>query len=738
MTPNRPATLRLALCALLGAGTAACDSPSAPPVPAAVSARTGDGQAGIAGAALPASLSVRVEDARGRPIAGVPVVFSVQEGAGSVEFTDASTDRSGIASAGTWTLGPKAGLNVVTAAVPGLPAVQFTAQSSAGAPAILRVYAGGTQSTVVGDRVSVSPTVVVLDAHENPVSGAPVTFTVLQGDGVVVGGSANGTAGATTVTLASDADGRAAPASWQVGTKAGPNTLEARVAGVDHAATFVADAEPGPAAAVVAAAGTAQTAPAGSTVALPPRVRVTDVHGNPVRDVAVTFAVSGGEGALLAPGANGGGEAANVTTSTDEDGYATVAFWRLGTRAGANALDVRAAGVGAAIRFSATAVAGPATLLTAHAGDHQAAVAGSRLPVAPAVRVADAYGNPVPGATVTFSVAGGGGAIAGAVRSTGSDGLAAIGAWDLGPVPGLNSLMAKVDGAGSVTFEATGTSSPGGTGGSGGSGGSGGAAGFTLDVRYTTPIAGSQLAAFNSAADRWNGAITGDLPDVYVTIAANGCGAPHPAVAETVDDVVIFVTVTSIDGPGKVLGSAGPCRIRSGSNLPAVGIVYLDADDLGNLEANGLLDDVVLHEMGHVLGIGTLWPTGLLIGAGGSDPVFTGSAAVNQFLAAGGSAYSGTPVPVENTGGGGTKDAHWRESVMASEIMTGWINFGGNSFSRITVASLQDMGYQVDLDAADGFQLSGVSSLGAGSALPGLEVLETALPPPIVVGATSK
>ena len=66
----------------------------------------------------------------------------------------------------------------------------------------------------------------------------------------------------------------------------------------------------------------------------------------------------------------------------------------------------------------------------------------------------------------------------------------------------------------------------------------------------------------------------------------------------------------SIDGPGLILGQAGPCYFRgSGSfpNLISIGIMTFDTFDLAALSAQGELNDVILHEMGHVLGFGTLW-----------------------------------------------------------------------------------------------------------------------------------
>ena len=128
-----------------------------------------------------------------------------------------------------------------------------------------------------------------------------------------------------------------------------------------------------------------------------------------------------------------------------------------------------------------------------------------------------------------------------------------------------------------------------------------------------------------------------------------------------------------------------------------------DTADLANLETGGLLQLVILHEMGHVLGVGTLWPTfGLLTGAGGADPFFTGVQARAAFDQIGGAGYTaGGKVPVENTGGGGTRDAHWRESVFATELMTGFISNGSNPLSTVTIGQFGDEGYSFNLGAAD-------------------------------------
>jgi hypothetical protein len=81
--------------------------------------------------------------------------------------------------------------------------------------------------------------------------------------------------------------------------------------------------------------------------------------------------------------------------------------------------------------------------------------------------------------------------------------------------------------------------------------------------------------------------------------------------------------------------------------------------------------------------------------------VFTGANAVAAYDAVFHTNVTG--VPVENSGGAGTRDAHWRESVFNNELMTGYLNSGTNPLSRVTVASLADLGYQVDPNAADAF-----------------------------------
>jgi hypothetical protein len=94
----------------------------------------------------------------------------------------------------------------------------------------------------------------------------------------------------------------------------------------------------------------------------------------------------------------------------------------------------------------------------------------------------------------------------------------------------------------------------------------------------------------------------------------------------------------------------------------------------------------------------------LLQGAGTANPVFTGPRAMREFGVLIGE-NTPTPVPVENTGGSGTRDGHWRDSVFGNELMTGFLSPGPNPLSRLTAASLVDMGYKVNLDSAQPYAL---------------------------------
>ena len=654
-----------------------CGGALGPEDVARIEVAEGTNQEVFAGTAVPTPPAVRALSDDGRPVPGVVVTFVVTGGGGTLTGAEATSNADGIAVVTSWTLGPEVGQNVLNATAPGATGrAVFIARGLVGPPGIVEKLQGDGQTVTAGLPVPVVPTVRVTDQFGNVVADFQITFTAATGGGSV---------GAATATT--DANGEADVVSWTLGGAPGPNTL-AVTAGA-ATATFEGTGVPGPVA-LALAAGDGQTTTVGTPVPTQPQVLVTDGLGLPVADVPVAFTVSAG-----------GGTTGAGLVNTDAAGLASV-VWTVGTRTGTNTL-VASFGTLGTISFTAEGTPDVPASLQAVGGDGQFGAVGEPVPGPPAVLVQDQFGNPVPGVSVMFSVTIGGGTITGSPAVTDDAGIAVAGAWTMGPAEGTNTVDALVSGIAPLTFNATAL-----------------AAVYDIEIVRLGGGGPAIAQALTDAALRWKQLIIGDLADV--SFAANpvdsaACGVRHPGFNDIVDDVRIFVQLEEIDGPGNVLGSAGPCFTRDVGMLTVVGVMRFDTDDLPRLETDGRLLDVVIHEIGHVLGIGTLWDTlGFLVnpslpGMEGADTHYTGPRGIAAFDAAGGSSFfSGSKVPVENTqGGAGTRDKHWRESVFETEVMTGFID-AVNPLSAVTVESLGDLGYIVNATLADPYSLPGTAA----------------------------
>lgn len=220
---------------------------------------------------------------------------------------------------------------------------------------------------------------------------------------------------------------------------------------------------------------------------------------------------------------------------------------------------------------------------------------------------------------------------------------------------------------------------------------------FDIEIRSDGSLTFAQYAMFAEAAARWSQFITADVPDVYV----EGVGY--------IDDLLVDVRVRDIDGPRKAIGRGSPTLLRKDSLIPARGLVEFDKADLELIEKQDALLSVLTHELGHVLGIGTLWPQHNLIEDADSDaPLYVGShgmAAYGRLLGH----NRPTKVPIDRSGMEGTRLGHWCESVFGNELMTGFLNKGVNPLSELTAASLRDLGYEVNTHAADPYKLPDTS-----------------------------
>lgn len=103
--------------AVLATGVTGCRSPDAPtPLRWTITASAPREQVGLAGGEVTPP-AVRVIDSSGAPAAGVAVGFLVEEGGGSVDGSEVTTDVAGSAAALRWRLGGAPGLQRVRAVV---------------------------------------------------------------------------------------------------------------------------------------------------------------------------------------------------------------------------------------------------------------------------------------------------------------------------------------------------------------------------------------------------------------------------------------------------------------------------------------------------------------------------------------------------------------------------------------------------------------------------------------------
>jgi hypothetical protein len=171
---------------------------------------------------------VRVATQDGSPASGIEIDFAVS-GDGVVAIASARTDTGGRATAGTWTLGSATGAQTVTARSAGLPDVVFTAIAESGPVAKITRMSGDSQMGLTRAAVANPLRVRVTDRFGNPVSGAPVSFVVLFGDGTIDGAAA-----------IADGFGLATSGAWTLGTGSGTQQVRAEANGAETVFTAIA------------------------------------------------------------------------------------------------------------------------------------------------------------------------------------------------------------------------------------------------------------------------------------------------------------------------------------------------------------------------------------------------------------------------------------------------------------------------------------------------------------------
>ena len=309
-------------------------------------------------------------------------------------------------------------------------------------PAAVQLGIAVTPAATAQSGVTLSPQPVVeledAEGHAFAQAGSSIVAVLATPGGTLTG----------TLSVKTDAAGRAVFSDLAISGGVGAWRLRFDSPGLRSVTSNPIQLSAGLAALLTAASGNLQTSVAGTPVAQAPVVRVTDGSGNPVSGVPVEFAASAG------------GSVEGASTITSAEGNASPTRWTLATTIGLNTLTATSSAIpGAEVSFTATGTVGPPALLIPVLGDGQTATVGGSVVIAPAVKLTDAAGHVLPGVVVSFT-AGSGGAVTLGNPLTDADGIATVGGWSLGLVPGDHTLTASRLGVPSVTFHASGTIFP--------------------------------------------------------------------------------------------------------------------------------------------------------------------------------------------------------------------------------------------------------------------------------------
>ena len=645
---------------------------------ASLAVASGDEQRGRHGRALGDSIVVRATDREGEAVEGAVIVFAPADGDGTVAPDSVTSNSAGLA-ATAWTLGEEPGdqrlaASVATAGGPTVD-VSATALTPEETVASLAVASGNEQRVRRGRALGDSIVVRATDAEGEAVEGAVIVFVPAEGNGTVAPDS-----------VTSDSAGMAATV-WTLGDHPGEQRLTATVAAgatdgpaVEATATALTPEETVTALEIVS--GDEQEAVQGRTLDDSIVVRATDAEGEAVEGAAIVFAP-----------ANGDGVAQPDSAVTDSAGTARTA-WTLGDRPGDQSL-------AAAVAIADGPSAQVAATATRRRPNHSPEVAeflpthllhaGQRLGLSGSDHFHDPDGDVLSYSATTTNPA------VAYISGLPYDDLTLTAAS-----PGISQLVVSAtDPSGAVAYlrfsvMVVPTTRH---------------ADFEIDVISLYPSSGRENQTLARAVSRWEQIVTADVSNLAFSGQEYNCFGVQFRVYAEVDDLVVFAILREIDGGGGTLGRAGPCVVRE-SGLPLFATLELDLSDLSRLNDPDLFN-LSLHEVGHTLGIGTLWRYLGLLGDPslpdnyGADTHFTGPKATAAFDEAARFSYRGTKVPVENLAVPGSSDTHWRRSIFGHELMNPTYDPGESPLSAVTIQSLADMGYQVDAAQADPYSLPG-------------------------------
>ncbi|MGH7613743.1 MAG: beta strand repeat-containing protein, partial [Gemmatimonadales bacterium] len=422
--------------------------------PTTIAANSSIGLTGTVNTTVSPIPSVKVTDRGGNGVSGVAVTFAPSSAAsGSVMGGSPSTGVTGVATVTSWTLDQIVGNDTLLATSSGLTGspVRFVAASSPGAVSlsVSTLTASSSQITAcnasctTGGGTASTITATVKDQFGNVIAGRTVTLSS-TGTANAFAPGASGTTDASGVFSATFSS-TAAQAKTISGSVTGSGTLTQTAA-----VTVNPDVNTLLGSSVVTATSPI-AASSGSTLSTI-TVTVRDQFLNPVSGRTVTIAVSPVTGnTVTQPGSltNASGQTTGTFSTTKAETKTATASVN-GTGGGSitdNAL--------------VTVTAAAASSIVVNAGNSQTVRVGTAVATDPSVLVRDAFLNPVPSASVTFTPSGGG-SVTGSPATTDAIGIATVTSWTLGSTGTenadgtfSNSLSASTAGAGSTSFSAS-------------------------------------------------------------------------------------------------------------------------------------------------------------------------------------------------------------------------------------------------------------------------------------------
>ncbi len=384
---------------------------SGTPAPAAVAATAGTPQSTATGTAFPTALAAKVTDGSGAAVAGIPVTFTAPTGGATATFAGgatatATTAADGTATAPTLTANATAGGYTVTASVAGVATPATFALTNTTATQGTTVTASA-DATVRADQPTANfGTDPLLSTDASPVIRSYLRFTTTQaatgatlrlyshdtsGTGFAVyrvadngwaeTGITNATAPAfgslvansgaitTNAWVAVDVSAYVTAAGTYSFGLSTTSTVSKRVSSRETTATApqlvlgTTGTPPGDPAAIVATAGTPQSARVSTAFAAPLAAKVTDAAGNAVGGAQVTFTAPASGASATFPGPS-----ASVVAATGANGVATSPVPTANATVGSYAVTATVAGLSgpsASFALSNTAASGTDPVIAA-------------------------------------------------------------------------------------------------------------------------------------------------------------------------------------------------------------------------------------------------------------------------------------------------------------------------------------------------------------------------------------